>query len=50
MFPESQLAEEIPTRFVSASIDTSLLVGGFWWEGSEGTRRRAGVRVGSMSG
>jgi heparanase len=43
MFPESRPVEKIPSRFISASIDTSLLVGGFWWEGSKGTRRGLGT-------
>ncbi|TVR90332.1 MAG: glycoside hydrolase [Spirochaetaceae bacterium] len=43
IIPESQPVEKIPSRFISASIDTSLLVGGLWWEGSTGTRRGLGT-------
>ena len=43
ILPESQPVEKIPSRFISASIDTSLLVGGLWWEGSTGTQRGLGT-------
>lgn len=43
MIPENHPVERIPSRFVSASIDTSLLVGGFWWQGSGKTRRGLGT-------
>lgn len=44
VLPEISPAAEIPSRFISASIDTSLLVGGFWWEGSSKTRRGLGTQ------
>ncbi|WP_083915313.1 glycoside hydrolase [Gilvimarinus chinensis] len=33
----------VDARYLSFSIDISVLVGGFWWEGSEGTRRGLGT-------
>lgn len=33
----------IDPRFLSFSIDISVLVGGFWWEGSKGSRRGLGT-------
>lgn len=40
----SRAPVHIPRRFISASIDTSLLMGGYWWEGSDSSRRGLGTR------
>lgn len=33
----------LPERFVSAAIDSSLIIGGYWWEGGTGTRHGLGT-------
>lgn len=44
----AQLSDQAPRqrldpRFLSFSIDISVLAGGFWWEGSNGSKRGLGV-------
>lgn len=34
---------EVDERYLSFSLDVSVLAGGFWWEGSKGTRRGLGT-------
>ncbi|MFQ3185901.1 MAG: heparanase 1 [Marinomonas primoryensis] len=35
---------KVDARFLSFSIDISVLAGGFWWEGSKGTQRGLGTQ------
>ena len=35
--------EKVDSRYLSFSIDISVLAGGFWWEGSEGVRNGLGT-------
>jgi hypothetical protein len=35
---------KVDSRFLSFSIDISVLAGGFWWEGSKGTQRGLGTQ------
>ena len=39
----SRSVAEIDTRYLSFSIDISLLAGGHWWEGAMDTRRGLGT-------
>lgn len=38
-----QVLHRVSPRFLSWSIDISVLAGGFWWEGSQGVRRGLGT-------
>jgi heparanase 1 len=38
-----QAVHTLPERFISAAIDSSLIIGGYWWEGGTGTRRGLGT-------
>ncbi|WP_083608240.1 glycoside hydrolase [Teredinibacter haidensis] len=40
---EPEPVETVDARYLSFSIDISVLAGGFWWEGSNGVRRGLGT-------
>lgn len=33
----------LPPRFISAAIDSSLIIGGYWWDGGSGSRNGLGT-------
>lgn len=39
----SQIAQTVSERYLSFSIDISVLAGGFWWEGSGRAQRGLGA-------
>lgn len=43
VFSQNEPLRRLPEAFVSASIDTSLIVGGYWWEGGSGSKRGLGT-------